>query len=120
METETTPGTVAKAVLQTCNVWRLTTAQTCLLFGIDDSTLQRWAMTPPALEALPEKLIERISHILGVFKALQILLPDPVLADDWIHRPNSADPFNGQRPLDLMLSAEGLIAVRQYLDQESV
>jgi hypothetical protein len=63
-------------------------------------------------------LLERLSLILGIYKALQILLPQPEAADGWIKRANTAPPFGGRRALDRMLAGNvsDLVAVRQYLD----
>ncbi|MXW47997.1 MAG: DUF2384 domain-containing protein, partial [Gammaproteobacteria bacterium] len=64
--------------------------------------------------------LERISYILGIYKYLQILLPDQKLADEWVKRPNSAPLFDGRSALDLMMSGRvaDLFIVRQYLDAE--
>lgn len=61
--------------------------------------------------------LERISYVLGIYKALQILLPDPAVADSWIHKPNSEMIFGGKSALDRMLSGNvaDLFMVRQYL-----
>ena len=58
--------------------------------------------------------------MLGIYKALQILLPDPAAADAWVKRPNAAPLFNGRSALDLMLSGRvaDLFLVRQFLDAE--
>lgn len=65
-------------------------------------------------------MLERISYVLGIYKALQILFPDPVRADAWIKRANSAPLFAGQRALDRLLSGNvsDLFVVRQYLDAQ--
>jgi hypothetical protein len=67
---------------------------------------------------LSRDTLERISYILGIYKALQILLPDAAAADAWIKKPNSATPFGGRSALERMLSGNvsDLYAVRQYLD----
>jgi len=58
----------------------------------------------------------RASYILGIFGDLEILLPDPEIADAWIRRRNDAPLFGGRSALDLMLEGEeGLRAVRRYL-----
>jgi hypothetical protein len=46
---------------------------------------------------LSRDTLERVSYILGIYKALQILLPDHDAADAWIRKPNSAPPFGGRR-----------------------
>ncbi len=35
----------------------------------------------------------RISYVLGIYKALQMLLPDAAVADAWIKRPDTAPLF---------------------------
>ena len=64
---------------------------------------------------LPKDTLERISYILGVYKALQILLPDEAAADAWVKRPNQAPLFAGKSALDRMLSGQvaDLFIVRQ-------
>jgi hypothetical protein len=72
----------------------------------------------PQTARLGRDTLERLSLLLGIYKALQILLPQPAAADGWIKRPNSAPPFGGRRALDRMLAGNisDLVAVRQYLD----
>jgi len=62
--------------------------------------------------------LERISYILGIYKALKILLPDT--ADEWIKKPNKHHLFNGKSSLDIMLGGNvaDLYIVRKYLDSE--
>jgi hypothetical protein len=70
--------------------------------------------------ALPRDTLERISYVLGIFKALQILLPDPKSADAWVRKPNLAPTFGGRSALERMLSGNvaDLYVVRQYLDAQ--
>src|SRR5574337_489649 len=63
---------------------------------------------------------ERISYLLGIWKSLQILFPDPAQADAWLHKPNAAPLFGGHSALERMLSGNvaDLYVVRQYLDAQ--
>ena len=56
----------------------------------------------------------------GIYKALQILLPDEVAADEWVRRPNQATPFGGRSALERMSAGQvaDLYVVRQYLDAQ--
>lgn len=67
---------------------------------------------------LPFDMLTRISLVLGIYKALHILYPDPALADRWITLPNSNALFGGEPALALMTSAgmDGLLQVRRLLD----
>ena len=66
--------------------------------------------------ALNADTLERISYVLGNYKALKLLLPNPQQADGWMKRPNAA--FGGRSALDHALGGKvvDLAAVRVYLD----
>lgn len=88
------------------------------LLGVDSrSTFFKWKKQPELAKLNPDKL-ERLSYIFGIYKALQILLPKPEAADQWIKRPNSVALFQGKSALDRMLKGRviDLYIVRQYLD----
>lgn len=97
--------------------WHLDGAQQMALLGLTSrTTFFRWKKTAPA--ALPPDTLERLSHVFGIYKSLQILLPGPA-ALEWIHRPNDAPLFGGRPALELMLNGvAGLFLTRAYLDAE--
>lgn len=111
-------GPALRAFFRIAEAWRLSTAQQRTLLGNPPpSTYFKWKKQGGAL---PRDVLERISYILGIYKALQILLPDPVRADGWISEPNDAPPFGGRSALERMLGGNvgDLYAVRQYLDAQ--
>ena len=63
---------------------------------------------------------ERISYLLGIYKALQMLFPEPAQADAWVKKPNQAPLFGGRSALERMLGGQvaDLYVVRQYLDAQ--
>ena len=65
-------------------------------------------------------MLERASYILGIYKSLQVLLPDQVLADQWLSSPNDNPLFNGTVPLNRLLAGQvvDLAVVRNFLDAE--
>ena len=98
--------------------WDLSAEEQIVLLGSPGrSTYFKWKAAP-ATARLGRDTLERLSLLLGIYKALQILLPQASAADTWIKRPNSAPPFGGRRALDRMLAGNisDLVAVRQYLD----
>lgn len=115
------PALLARAGLATffriAAEWQLDGADQMALLGLTSrTTFFRWKKSAPA--ALPPDTLERLSHVFGIYKSLQILLPGPA-ATTWINRPNSAPLFGGRPALDLMLSGvAGLFLVRAYLDGE--
>jgi len=58
--------------------------------------------------------------VLGIYKALRILLPDDMAADAWVRQPNAATPFGGRSALERMLGGQvsDLFVVREYLDAQ--
>ncbi len=100
-------------------LWRLSAGEQMTLLGAPPrSTYYKWR--EGGAGRLPRDVIERISYVFGIYKALQILFPDPERADRWIRRPNDAPPFGGSSALDRMLSGHvaDLFVVRQYLDAQ--
>jgi len=98
--------------------WDLSAEEQITLLGSPGrSTFFKWKNAPQTAR-LARDTLERLSLLLGIYKALQILLPQPAAADAWVKRPNSAPPFGGRRALDRMLAGNisDLVAVRQYLD----
>ncbi len=99
--------------------WGLTVAEQMRLLGIKSrSTYFKWRKD--AAVELPADTVERLSYLLGIYKALQLLFTDPVRADEWLRRANDAVPFGGRSALERMLSGQvaDLYVVRQYLDAQ--
>lgn len=99
-------------------LWKLDIEEQLILLGSPPrSTFYKWKKQPEAAH-LGRDTLERISYILGIYKALQILLPAEPAADSWIRKPNAATPFGGKSALERMLSGNvsDLFVVRQYLD----
>lgn len=69
---------------------------------------------------LSQDTLERISYIMGIYKAINILLPNNRRAAEWIKAPNTAALFGGHSALDKMLQGRvsDLCDVRRYLDAE--
>lgn len=98
--------------------WKLSVDERLTLLGSPArSTYFSWRRQPDKA-VLPRDTLERLSYLLGIWKALQILLPDAAAADGWVRRPNTAAPFGGRSALERMLAGNvtDLAAVRQYLD----
>lgn len=112
-------GPALRTFFRIAELWRVSADQQMTLLGVTSrSTFFKWKKSTEAV--LPKDTLERISYILGIYKALQILLPDERSADDWVKRPNLAAPFGGKSALDRMLSGQvaDLFVVRQYLDAQ--
>lgn len=66
---------------------------------------------------LDQDKLTRISLLIGIFKALNILYSSK-LADSWVTLPNSSPMFEGEPPLAYMVrgGVPALMRVRQLLD----
>ena len=86
-----------------------------LLGGISSGSYYSWKKQPKRL--LDQDTLIRISLLLGIFKALNILYSEP-LADAWIMLPNRNPMFRGQTPLAYMIERgqPGMLHLRQLLD----
>ena len=96
--------------------WGLSTDEQRRLLGEPPrSTFFAWRRAPDKA-VLSRDTLERLSLLLGIYKALQILLPDAVAADAWVKKPNSA--FGGSSALAVMLGGNvgDLVRVRRWLD----
>lgn len=95
--------------------WRLSPRERERILGLPRSTYARMRAKPERAQ-LDHNAIERLSHVLGIYKALHILFPDDERADTWIDRPSR--DF-GDAPARERLTS-GLVAdlayLRHYLD----
>lgn len=107
--------------LRTCmrilDAWGLSAEQARAVLGLPRQTYYRWRQNPGSAR-LDANSLERISYVLGIYKGLQILLPDEQAADSWLRRPNDAPLFGGQPPVQRMTSGQvaDLYEVRRFID----
>ncbi len=66
---------------------------------------------------LSKDTLDRLSYVLGIYKALHILFSNNSVLQ-WIRNPNNDPLFSGKSPLEYMLSGHlvSLSDVRRYLD----
>lgn len=104
-----------RAFFRIMAAWGVDNRQAMILLGRPArATFFRWKKGEVA--GAPFDTMQRISYILGIYQALQVLYSDAAMADAWIRRPNEA--FGGQSALDRMTGGDvtDLAAARDYLD----
>ncbi len=112
----------AEAALRTfwrlADAWKLTTVEQITLLGVARTTLYQWKQGK--VGPLDRHVLERLSYLFGIFAALQILLPVPARANEWIRKPNTAPFLAGRSALERMMGGQvaDLFVVRHYLDAE--
>jgi len=105
-----------EAFQRLAELWRLSTDDQIQLLGSPGrSTFFKWKKDGGTL---PRDTIERISHLLAVFKALEIMLPETGAADGWVHRKN--EYFQNRTALEVMLGGDiaDILQVRQFVDAQ--
>jgi hypothetical protein len=68
--------------------------------------------------ALAFDTLTRLSLILGIYKSLQVLYPEPAFADAWVRMPNTHPLFGGRPAIETMVSGgiDALYRVRRLVD----
>lgn len=86
-----------------------------LLGGISNGPYYSWKKQPERL--LDADVLTRISYLVGIFKALNILYGEK-LADEWVRLPNTNRIFGGRTPLEYMKrgGVPAMQMVRRLLD----
>ncbi len=72
-------------------------------------------------ELTPHRSLERVSHLLGIYRAASALFShrqSSLLR--WLHAANTASPFAGSSPIDVILTGCNLDEVRGYLECQLV
>ena len=111
-------STALRAFFRIADAWKLTVDEQMVLLG--NPARSTFFKLKKEGGSLSQDTKERISYVLGIYQALQILLPDADSADRWIRKPNEAGVFSGHSALDLMLGGRvaDLFVVRRYLDAQ--
>lgn len=97
--------------------WGLSNKQQRKLLGdMAESTFHKYQKLPEI--KINKDILDRISYIMGIHKALRIIFHEKSSACAWVKKPNTAVPFGGKSAIDFMAEGElvDLFRVRRYLD----
>jgi hypothetical protein len=97
--------------------WQLSTTEERALLGWPPaSTFHKYKSGNPGV--LSFDTLTRLSLVFGIYKALQLLYPEPAFADRWIRMPNSQATFGGRSPIAFLTETglDGLLQLRRLLD----
>ncbi|MBC7983702.1 MAG: DUF2384 domain-containing protein [Candidatus Obscuribacterales bacterium] len=112
-------ATALTAFFNIAAAWGLTADDERTLLGSPPrSTFFKWKSERAS--KLPQDTLERISYVMGIYKALHILLPTPETADAWVKKANAAQITQGKSALERMRGGRviDLADVRRYLDAQ--
>jgi hypothetical protein len=115
-ERERLSPSALKAFFNLVNRWGVRDEDArALLGGVSNGPYYKWKKEPERL--LDPDVLTRISYLIGIFKALNILYGEK-LADEWVRLPNSNRLFGGRTPLNYMMrgGVPAMQIVRYLLD----
>jgi hypothetical protein len=110
-------GPALRAFFTLASAWQLSvTEERALLGWPPSSTFHKYKSGDPG--PLSFDTLTRISLVLGIYKSLQILYPEPAFADRWMRMPNTNELFGGRPPIEFVADAgiDGLFQLRRLLD----
>ena len=112
-------GAALRTFFRLADAWQLSVTEQTTLLGVARTTLYQWKQGKVA--PLDRHLLERLSHLFGIYSSLQILFP-AVRARRRVaaQAQQRAALFGGHSALDRMLGGQvaDLYVVRQYLDAQ--
>jgi hypothetical protein len=110
-------GPALRSFFRIAAAWRLSVNEQRALLGWPaSSTFHKYKAGDHG--ALSFDTLTRLSLIIGIYSAVQVLYPEPVFADAWVRMPNSNQLFGGRPPLTFMVEGgiDALFRVRRLLD----
>ncbi|HLY91081.1 MAG TPA: antitoxin Xre/MbcA/ParS toxin-binding domain-containing protein [Acetobacteraceae bacterium] len=101
--------------------WNLTESEQLKILGLEAKP-ELDALRSNEAPQLAAGTLERVSYALGIYKAINTLLPIPERADNWMRATNNAPTFAGMTPAARMAGGTiaDLQAVRRYLEAQLV
>jgi hypothetical protein len=114
-------GPALRTFLAIADLWGLTEAQRLLLLGLPSrSTYHAWARAAREHRevSLDLDVLMRLSAVLGIHQALQVLHEREAEGIAWLKGAHRAPVFGGQSPLAVMTggSQDAILTVRRFLD----
>ena len=106
-----------KALFKIAECWKLRSEEVReLLGGVANGSYFEMKKNPES-KVLDADQMYRVSYLIGIFKALNILHSQP-LADEWVRLPNSNRIFGGRTPLEYMIrgGVSAMQTVRRLLE----
>jgi Protein of unknown function (DUF2384) len=110
-------GPALRGFFGVARAWALTASEERALLGWPPtSTFHKYKSGDHG--TLSFDTLTRLSLVLGIYKALQVLYPEPAFADRWVRIPNSNTLFGGRPPISFMAEGgmDALFLVRRLLD----
>lgn len=107
-----------EAFFNIAGLWKISAAEGKKLLGLKENSSCYFKWKKDLAGSLFPDHLDRVSYIVGIYKALRIIFSDEKQANEWIKKPNKT--FNGKSALEVMLQGKitDLARVRGYLDAQ--
>lgn len=120
MDRQLTQSAQAAALRTVKNIfaeWDISDSEAAKILGLELRKYGEYCDNPEAAP-LDAQLLQRLSYVLGIFKALRMLYKDRAIGKGWVRRGNFSPAFNGKSPLEVILErgVSGLRTTRRYLE----
>ncbi|MDE2571482.1 MAG: DUF2384 domain-containing protein [bacterium] len=115
--TDISRSVALKAVGRIAERWGLGKPELARVLGMLPARTVRDWFERDRNEPLPHDVVERISHLIGIYDGLHRLFGDDAYADRWIAIKNEA--FGSREPRELLLSGSftALVDIRRYVER---
>ena len=110
--------TAFRVALRTLDAWGYSPDEMAPVLELSPAQVQRYRATGLAEKSVTDDLTVRVSLILGIERALEILLAEETDIRDWVNHPSAAPIFKGSTPKSVMLDGrlDDLREIRMGLD----
>lgn len=107
-------ATMSKAVVRAAHLLDVSQAALADVLGVSGATASRLFTGMYQLHPSRKKEWEFAALFVRLFRSLDAIVGHGQQAHLWLEGPNAA--FSGERPIDMVRTAQGLVRVLQYLD----
>jgi uncharacterized protein (DUF2384 family) len=107
-------ATMSKAVKRAAEILNVSQATLADVLGVSGATASRLFSGAYQLHPDRRREWEFATLFIRLFRSLDAIVGHGAEAQQWLQGPNRA--FAGERPIEIIRTAEGLVRVLQYLD----
>ena len=95
--------------------WDLTLPERAQVVNLSEAEFQKWSLEPS--RPISEEVLVRVSHLMSIYHALVVMIPDEIQVNAWMKRPSQNKLFGGGTPLSFLIKGptSAFKAVHQLL-----
>ena len=107
-----------RVAVRTLNAWGYSADEMARVLALNPAQFQRYRATGLPEETANSDLITRVSLVLGIERALKLLLAEESDIQNWLNRPSKAPLFKKATPKSIMMNGQlgEIRKIHKYLD----